>query len=321
MSRVLVTGGAGFIGSHLVEHLLHQGHSILVVDDLSTGREQHLPVHPEVELARTTVEQWLSTGPNETFVEAYHLAAAVGVRKVVEDPFGTIINNVVETAGLLQFLAKSATPTLLASTSEVYGVGHGRPFRETDNSVYGPTTVARWSYAHSKAVDEHLAFALEHDLPSVIVRFFNTVGPRQRGDWGMVLPRFVQAALIGSPIEVHGDGKQKRCFADVRDVVGALPQLLRSPEARGLPVNLGHDESISILELAELVRNVLNSESSIQIIPYKEVWGRGFQDLQERIPDLSRVRNLVSLPPSRPLAETIRDLAESFSPFLPREDS
>ena len=191
-------------------------------------------------------------------------------------------------------------------------MGQGRPFRETDDSVYGPTTVARWSYAHSKAVDEHLAFALEQELPSVVVRFFNTVGPRQRGDWGMVLPRFVKAALANAPIEVHGDGQQKRCFADVRDIVDSLPKLLRSSDARGLPVNLGHDEPITILALAELVRDVLNSESSIQILPYKEVWGRGFQDLQERIPDLGRARSLVSLPPSRPLAETIRDLAESI---------
>ena len=312
MSRVLITGGAGFIGSHLVEHLLDQGHSILVVDDLSTGLEHQVPTHPQVELIPVTVEQWLTDGSSEEFCEAYHLAAAVGVRKVVENPFGTIINNVVETAGLLKFLAKAATPTLLASTSEVYGVGHGRPFQETDDSVYGPTTVARWSYAHSKAVDEHLAFALEQELPSVVVRFFNTVGPRQRGDWGMVLPRFVKAALANAPIKVHGDGQQKRCFADVRDIVDSLPKLLRSSDARGLPVNLGHDEPITILALAELVRDVLNSDSSIQILPYKEVWGRGFQDLQERIPDLGRARELVSLRPSRPLAETIRDLAESI---------
>ncbi len=312
MPRVLVTGGAGFIGSHLVDHLLDQGHSILVVDDLSTGLAQQVPDHPNVELIRSTVDQWLADDPDESFHEAYHLAASVGVRKVVEDPFGTIINNVVETAGLLRFLSRSSTPTILASTSEVYGIGHGQPFRETDDSVYGPTTVARWSYAHSKAVDEHLAFALEQELPSVVIRFFNTVGPRQRGDWGMVLPRFVRAALNHFPIEVHGDGSQKRCFADVRDVVGALPQVLRSSEARGMPVNLGHDEPISILELAELVRDVLDSQSTIKITPYDEVWGRGFQDLQERIPDLSRVRKLVSLPPSRPLAETIRDLAESI---------
>ena len=312
MSRVLVTGGAGFIGSHLVEHLLDQGHSILVVDDLSTGRAHQVPTHPQVELIESTVDQWLTDGPSEQFCEAYHMAAAVGVRKVVEDPFGTIMNNVVETAGLLRFLAKASTPTLLASTSEIYGVGQGRPFRETDDSVYGPTTVARWSYAHSKAVDEHLAFALEQELPSVVVRFFNTVGPRQRGDWGMVLPRFVKAALANAPVEVHGNGQQKRCFADVRDIVDSLPKLLRSSDARGLPVNLGHDEPITILALAELVRDVLNSDSSIQILPYKEVWGRGFQDLQERIPDLGRARSLVYLPHSRPLAETIRDLAESI---------
>lgn len=312
MSRVLVTGGAGFIGSHLVEHLLDQGHSILVVDDLSTGLQHQVPDHPDVELVPATVDQWLANEPGESFHEAYHLAASVGVRKVVEDPFGTIINNVVETAGLLRFLAKSSTPTVLASTSEVYGVGQGRPFRETDDSVYGPTTVARWSYAHSKAVDEHLAFALEQQLPSVVIRFFNTVGPRQRGEWGMVLPRFVRAALDGSTIEVHGDGRQKRCFADVRDVVGALPQLLRTVEARGMPVNLGHDQPISILELAELVRDVLESKSSIKVTPYDEVWGHGFQDLQERIPDLTRVRTLASLPPTRPLAETIRDLAEAI---------
>ena len=312
MSRVLVTGGAGFIGSHLVENLLAEGHSVLIVDDLSTGRRRQIPDHDQVEFVHLSVAKWLETQPSELFSEAYHLAAAVGVRKVVEDPFGTIINNVVETASLLRFLAESSTPTLLASTSEVYGVGQGRPFRETDDSVYGSTTVARWSYAHSKAVDEHLAFELEDELPAVVVRFFNTVGPRQRGEWGMVLPRFVQAALENSPIEVHGDGTQRRCFADVRDVVGSLPVLLRTPKSRGLPVNIGHDEPISILELAEMVRSVLQSSSPIQITPYDQAWGSGFQDLQERIPDLSRARELVQLQPSRSLAETIRDLADSI---------
>src|SRR5690606_25764296 len=204
------------------------------------------------------------------FAEIYHLAAAVGVRLVIEQAIRTIETNVLETSAILQFASRGATPLLLASSSEVYGKGSKTPFAEDDDVVYGPTIFSRWSYACSKAIDEYLALAhhREHGLPAVIVRFFNTVGPRQVGDYGMVLPRFVAAALAGRPLEVHGDGRQSRCFCDVRDVVGALPRLLAEPACVGRVFNLGSDKPIQIGELAALVRDTLGSTSPIVFVPY-----------------------------------------------------
>ena len=222
--------------------------------------------------------------------------------------------NVHETSAVLDFARKNRVPTLVASTSEVYGKGSGGPMSEDDDVIYGPSVVPRWSYACSKAIDEYLALAHDREgvVPTVVVRFFNTVGPRQRGEYGMVLPRFVEACVDGNPIEVHGDGLQSRCFCDVRDVVKALPLLIEDAQHRGKVFNLGSDESITIRDLAELVRSRTRSESSIRFVDYVEVFDAEFEDLQIRIPDLSRVRKAIGFQARIPLDRTIDDLAEEF---------
>ena len=325
--RVLVTGGAGFIGSHLCDLLAARGDAITVIDDLSTGRTANLAG------ARTTaqaggglelIEADLAAalpalaGP---FDEIYHLAAAVGVELVMRDPIGAIETNVAQTAALLRFACNAGpggapVPTLIASSSEVYGKPNTAVFSEDDDVHYGPTTVTRWSYAQSKAIDEYLALAhsAEHGLPAVCARFFNTVGPRQVGDYGMVLPRFVRAAMAGEPLLVYGDGAQSRCFCDVRDVAAVLPELIASPLCHGRVLNVGADEPISIAELAERVVAALGSRSPINHIPYDQAFGSGFEDLRQRRPDLpadprkpSDSRRLI------PLETTIRDIATALA--------
>jgi len=311
--RCLITGGAGFIGSHLAELLANRGDHVVIVDNLSTGRRsnlRNLPAGQHTFIHHSVRDALPRFRPGE-FDEIYHLAAAVGVRLVIEKPIHTIETNVLESIDLLRFAAAASTPTLIASTSEVYGKGSRTPFSEDDDVVYGPTTLNRWSYACSKAIDEYLALAHhhEHGLPAVIVRFFNTVGPRQVGEYGMVLPRFVTAALHGQPLEVHGDGKQSRCFCDVRDSVQALPKMLASERCRGRVINLGDDKSIQIRDLAELVIKTLGSKSPIALVPYQEAFGKNFDDLRDRRPDLTRVRQLLGFAAKIPLVQTIRDLA------------
>jgi UDP-glucose 4-epimerase len=251
-----------------------------------------------------------------TFDEIYHLAAAVGVRLVIEQPIHTIENNVLETSSLLEFAARTRTPFMLASTSEVYGKGLRTPFSEDDDVVYGPTIYNRWSYACSKAIDEYLALAYhrQHDLPAQIIRFFNTVGPRQVGEYGMVLPRFVAAALAGQPLEVHGDGRQSRCFCDVRDVIQILSKIMRNPSCHGRVFNLGSDQPIQISALAELVIQTLGSSSKIVHVPYEEAFGTGFDDLRDRRPDLTRVKQAAGFNPVIGLERTIRDIADDMLP-------
>jgi UDP-glucose 4-epimerase len=312
----LVTGGAGFIGSHLVERLVSRGDRVVVVDNLSTGRRSNLAAVDPSRLTfieRDVSEAVGNFSPGE-FAGIYHMAAAVGVRLVIEQPIHTIETNVLVTSALLQYAAAANTPTLLASTSEVYGKGSKTPFAEDDDVVYGPTIYSRWSYACSKAIDEYLALAYhrQHGLPVVIVRFFNTVGPRQVGEYGMVLPRFVAAALANEPIHVHGDGKQSRCFCDVRDVVGALPMLLENRTCAGRVLNLGSDRPIEIGALAELVRQTLGSASRIEHVPYAEAFGPDFDDLRDRRPDLTRIRQAIGFSPSIPLTQTILDLAQDM---------
>ena len=313
---ILVTGGAGFIGSHLVEHLLGRGDRVVVVDDLSTGRLSNLDVAREragdrLGIHEGTVSEVLPELDPQAFDGIHHLAAAVGVRLVVEEPVRTIETNVHETSAVLAFARRASVPTLVASTSEVYGKGLRTPFAEDDDVVYGPTTVPRWSYACSKAIDEYLALAHDREglVPTVVVRFFNTVGPRQSGEHGMVLPRFVQAALDGEPIEVHGDGRQSRCFCDVRDAVPVLPRLLEDPTNHGRVFNLGRDELIEIGELATKVRDRVGSTSEISFIPYEDAFDDRFEDLRVRQPDLSRIRSAVGFDPTIPLERTIDDLA------------
>lgn len=321
----LVTGGAGFIGSHLVERLLLLGRSVTVIDNLSTGRRENLPVHDRLVFEHADLADAAQhigeRGRLGAFDEIYHLAAAVGVKLIMDDPAAAIETNVGLTARLLEIATRagpggSPAPTLIASSSEVYGKGAQAVFSEDDDVVYGPTTVTRWSYAASKALDEHLALAYHtrRGLPAVIVRFFNTVGPRQVGEYGMVLPRFIAAALAGEPLTVYGDGAQSRCFGDVRDAVRALPVLLETPSCRGRVFNLGSDRPVTIRDLAEMVVRVTGSRSPILTVPYESAYPAGFEDLRRRRPDLSRIRGAIGYDPAIPLEQTVADVAAALTP-------
>lgn len=325
---ILVTGGAGFIGSHLVERLLDGGASVVVVDDLSTGRRENLSAAASkhdgrLRLIESTVSAALDSPHLRALDGIVHLAAAVGVRKVVEQPASSIETNMLETFAVLRLAQREGTPLLLASSSEVYGKSARLPFSEQDDCVFGPTSAMRWSYGCAKALDEWLGFAAWHErrLPVVVARIFNTVGPRQAGRWGMVLPRFVSAALAGRPLEIHGDGMQSRCFADVRDVVQALDALRTLPSAVGKAFNVGSDEPITIRALAERVVRQLGSKSALVQLPYETAFGPGFEDLRARQPDLSRIREAIGFRTTIPLDRTITDLAASITAGVMREDA
>jgi UDP-glucose 4-epimerase len=320
--RVLITGGGGFIGSHLSELLLDRGDRVTIVDNFSTGRRENLATVRSVparvdryKVIEGDVSTVLPTLDASDYDCVYHLAAAVGVRLVVERPIHTIETNVHETSVVLRFAASRSLPILVASTSEVYGKTARVPMAEDDDVVYGSTRYSRWCYAASKAIDEYLALAYhaEHGLPAVIARFFNTVGPRQVGEWGMVLPRFVSAALSGRALEVHGDGAQSRCFCDVRDVVEVLPRLVEDASCHGRVFNVGREQPITIRALAELVVATLGSRSEIRMVPYAEAFASGFDDLAVRQPDLSRIRAAVGFAPRIALEQTIRDLADEIA--------
>ena len=312
--RYLITGGAGFIGSHLAERLLAGGHAVLVLDDLSTGRFEnvaHLEGRPEFELHVASVTD---PGAVERCViecqAVFHLASAVGVRLVVDEPVKTIETIVGGTDVVLKACARYRRPVLLTSTSEVYGKGSKVPFAEGDDCVMGPTTTRRWAYACAKALDEFLAQAYWHEarLPVVIARLFNTVGPRQTGRYGMVIPRFVAQALAGEPLTVYGDGTQTRCFAHVSDIVGALALLMETPKARGEVFNIGNDEEVSILDLAHRVRSLTGSRGPIRLVPYGEAYTAGFEDMVRRVPDLTKVRSLIGFKPTRDLDQILADV-------------
>ncbi|MDX2114159.1 MAG: GDP-mannose 4,6-dehydratase [Planctomycetota bacterium] len=321
-ARCLVTGGAGFIGSHLVERLLAQGCDVTVVDDLSTGRRENLAASPRARLIVSELSRALPALTDEpAFDEIYHLAAAVGVRRIIERPIESIETNVHETAALLRFASAGRArrggdgpAVLVASSSEVYGKSARSPFCEDDDCVIGPTVALRWSYACSKAIDEHLALAHHQQtgLRVTVARFFNTVGPRQVGDYGMVLPSFVSRVLAGRPPEVYGDGGQSRCFCDVRDVAPALPRMVRTPRCWGRVFNVGSDEPISILELARLVCRTLGKPMEPAIISYDRAYAPGFEDLRQRRPDLGRIREAIGFEPRIRLEETIRDIARGM---------
>jgi UDP-glucose 4-epimerase len=301
--RVLITGGAGFIGSHLSDAYLERGDKVFVIDDLSTGSFEniaHLKQHPDFSYTIDSINNQpvLAELVDQCDV-IFHLAAAVGVKLIVESPVRTIENNVHGTEVVLSLANKKKKKVLVASTSEVYGLSAEVPFREDGNLVMGATNKGRWSYACSKAIDEFLALAYwrEKKLPTIIVRLFNTVGPRQTGQYGMVIPTFVKQALAGRPLTVYGDGLQSRCFGYVGDVVGALIKLMDNEEAIGQVFNIGSSEEVTILELARRVKELTNSESEITFVPYDEAYEEGFEDMPRRVPDTSKINALVGFRP------------------------
>ena len=305
--RVLITGGAGFIGSHLADAYLKRGDEVLVIDDLSTGTIEnirHLKNNPRFHYTIDSVHNQPVTAELVDQSDViFHLAAAVGVKLIVESPVRTIETNVRGTETILALANKKKKRVVVASTSEVYGLSADVPFREDGNLVMGATTKGRWSYACSKAIDEFLALAYwrEKKLPTIIVRLFNTVGPRQTGRYGMVIPTFVKQALAGRPITVYGDGKQTRCFGYVGDVVGALIKLMDHSDAVGQVFNIGSNEEISIVQLAEKVRKLTASDSEIIFVPYDEAYEEGFEDMPRRVPDITKVNKLVGFRPDMSL--------------------
>jgi UDP-glucose 4-epimerase len=316
----LITGGAGFIGCHLAERLLSAGHSVTVIDDLCTGSIQNIERLKVRRGFHYIVESIFNRHLLAELIDdadaVFHLAASVGVRLIVESPVRTIENNVKGTEAVLEFACKKKKKVLITSTSEVYGKSTKIPFAEDDDLVMGGTQKGRWSYACSKAIDEFLALAYwkEKGLPVVIVRLFNTVGPRQTGRYGMVLPSFVRAALAGQPLTVFGDGKQSRCFCHVNDTVGALAKLIEHPEAVGEIFNVGSEEEISIGELAHLVKSMTRSASPIQYIPYDQAYEAGFEDMQRRVPDTSKVKNLVGFRTTHDTRQVVQSVIDYFSP-------
>jgi UDP-glucose 4-epimerase len=310
----LVTGGAGFIGSHLVEALLAAERRVVVLDDLSTGSLTNLErvrTHPDLRLVLDSIshEERLVELLDEAD-EIYHLAAVVGVRRVLEEPVQTVATNVNPVEVILRHLGRRPKPLFLASTSEVYGKTAKTPLAEDDDLVFGPTTRGRWVYACSKAIDEYLALTLHQrgGLPVVIGRFFNVAGPRQVGEYGMVLPRFVDQALAGGPLIVHDDGRQVRCFAHVADVVDAILKLMACPAAQGRVFNLGSDVPVTIRELAEAVIRLVDPNLGIEHISYEQAFRPGFEDIRCRIPDLTRVRQTIDYRPRHGLEDILRDV-------------
>jgi UDP-glucose 4-epimerase len=316
--RVLVTGGAGFIGSHLSQALLARGDSVVVIDNLSTGRIQNVEHLRENKMFTLHVDTIANAALLEKSVQScdlvFHLAASVGVRLVVENPVETIRTNVYGTELLLDMCNTARKRVVTASTSEVYGKSTQTPFTEDSDLVLGPTTVGRWSYACSKATGEYLALAYhrEKGLAVCVVRLFNTIGPRQTGEYGMVVPRFVKQALLGHPITVYGDGRQIRCFCDVRDAVNGLLLLSEADGAWGEVVNLGNDRHITIAALADMVKGLAGSRSPIVHVPYEEVYGRAFEDMRTRVPSLTKIRSLVGYEPEHPLEETLASVIDYF---------
>ena len=322
-SSVLITGGAGFVGSHLSETLLDRGHRVTIIDDLSTGRFDnvaHLTNHPSFHFAIGSIM-------NEVVMDRlvsecdmiFHLAAAVGVELIVQDPVHVIETNVLGTHAVLKLAARYRRKILIASTSEIYGKGVRAPFREDDDVLLGPTTKARWSYSTSKAVDEFLGLAYHRQMgtPVVIFRLFNTVGPRQTGQYGMVVPRLMRQALLGESLTVYGDGTQTRTFCHVTDAVEAILALAVCPEADGQVFNIGSEEEISILDLAGRVLRIVDGESSresaasderISLIPYEEAYESGFEDLMRRVPDISKIQEYTGWRPTRTLEDILRDM-------------
>ena len=323
--RILITGGAGFIGSHLAERLLKEGNAVTVLDDVSTGRLQnirHLLDNPSFQLVRDSVEnQWTVNTLVASCDAIYHLASAVGVQLIVDEPVRTIRTTIHGTEVVLEAANRFRRPVLITSSSEVYGKGARVPFDEDDDVVMGATKSSRWCYAYGKGIDEFLGLAYHRQfgLPVVIVRLFNTVGPRQVGMYGMVLPRFVTAALRAQTIQVYGDGNQSRCFCHVSDVVDAIVRLMNSQKAMGQVFNVGSDEEITINELAQRVIRLSGSTSKMEHISYEQAYGQSFDDMARRVPKLDRIRSVISFAPKLKLDQIIRSVIDDKKPEIESE--
>lgn len=316
--KILITGGAGFVGSHLADKLIKEGHDITVIDDLSTGRYsnvEHLEGDKNFRLIIDTVlnEKLMEELIRETD-RVYHMASAVGVKLIMDHPVKTIETIFRGTDVVLQFCSRYRKRVLVPSTSEVYGKGVSVPFKEEDDLLTGSTDKHRWAYACAKTLDEFLALAhwKETRLPVVVVRLFNTVGPRQTGQYGMVVPNFVKSAIKGEPLKVHGDGTQSRCFGHVYDVVEGLTKLIETPECFGQVFNIGNPEEISIKGLAEKSIEMTESSSEIKFVSYDEVYGEGFEDMQRRVPSIEKAQKYIGFQPTRTLENIINDVAEQF---------
>ncbi|MFP4573198.1 MAG: GDP-mannose 4,6-dehydratase [Desulfobacterales bacterium] len=320
--KILVTGGAGFIGSHIVDRLIRGGHEVYVVDDLSTGSMQNIRQHQKNEKFHLKIDTILNEQLIDEIVaqcdQIYHMAAAVGVKLIMNRPVETLETNVKGTEMVLSIANRYKKKVLIASTSEVYGKimngSNPKPLVEDADRLMGATTKRRWAYACSKAFDEFLALAYyeEKKLPIIIARLFNTVGPRQTGQYGMVLPNFVQKALIGKPIIVYGDGSQSRSFTHISDVVDALTQLMAEPKAVGKIVNVGNEEEVSIKDLADMVKEMAGSSSDIEFIPYERAYGPGFEDMQRRSPDITRLKKLIGYQPRNNLKLIIQSVIDYY---------
>lgn len=316
--KYLVTGGSGFVGSHLCETLLGEGHHVLVLDNLSTGRYSNIEAlegRPGFELRVGSVNDYdLVEECVRECGAVFHLASAVGVRLIVDQPVLTIESIVNGTDNVMRACSRYRKKVLITSTSEVYGKSDKLPFREDGDSVIGATTTRRWAYACAKALDEFLGLAHWHEtrLPVVIVRLFNTVGPRQTGQYGMVIPRFVKQALDNEPITVYGDGSQARCFGHVQDIIGGIVGLMKHTGAAGQVFNIGNDEETTIMELAQRVIALTGSRSEIKIIPFSEAYPAGFEDMHRRIPDLSKIKSTLGYKPTRNLDAILNDVIDQF---------
>lgn len=316
--KILITGGAGFIGSHLSDKLLAEGHYVTVIDDLSTGRYSNIEHLEDHENFRLIIDTVLDATLMENLVSetdrVYHMASAVGVRLIMEQPVKTIETIFHGTDVVLGRCSKYRKRVLIPSTSEVYGKGISVPFKEEDDLLTGATDKHRWAYACAKTLDEFLALAhyKETRLPVMVARLFNTVGPRQTGQYGMVVPRFVQAALKNEPIEVHGNGTQSRCFGHIADVVEGLTAMMENPKCFGQVINMGSDAEVTINALAEKAIELTSSESKIKYVPYAEAYGEGFEDMQRRVPSLEKAKSIIGYQPTRSLDDIINDVADEL---------
>jgi UDP-glucose 4-epimerase len=316
--RILVTGGAGFIGSHLCERLIRDGHSVTVIDDFSTGRSFNLVDLVNLDSFKLVEGSILDTAILNPLVKeaeyVFHLAAAVGVFNIVNNPLASLLTNIRGTENVLESAHSSDTPVFLTSSSEVYGKNVSDSLKESDDRILGSPVTLRWSYSEAKAIDESLAYAyfIEKQLETRIVRLFNTVGPRQLGAYGMVVPRFVKAALNNEPVTIYGNGKQTRCFAHVYDVVDAVMAVAFAKNTIGKVINIGNDFEISINDLAQKVIKETNSSSKISFVPYEEAYGEGFEDMERRVPNIDLIGDLVGWQPKRDLSTMIADISSEM---------